>query len=109
MVNDAFSMLTARELQGNIGLQISLEAASLISTYGSFFIQYPRFTYIHIGGFQDCPLMLPCFADDRLVLSKVCGQIGQLNKKCRNKRSIPFPIVIVVFILQMLKILRDPW
>ena len=38
--------------------------------------------------------MLPHFVDERLVLSEVCWQIGQVNKKCRNKRSIPFPIGI---------------
>lgn len=29
-VNDAFTMLTVRELQGNIGRRISLEAAALV-------------------------------------------------------------------------------
>ena len=38
--------------------------------------------------------MLPRFVDDRLVLSEVCRQIGQVNRKCRRKRSIPFPIGI---------------
>ena len=53
-VNNAFSMLISKELQGDIGLQSSPEATCLISTYGSFIIQCPQFTYIYIGGFQDC-------------------------------------------------------
>lgn len=80
--------------QRAIGLQISHKVTSLVNNYGSFFIQYPRFTYIHIGGFQDCPLMLPHFADDRLVLVEVCSWIGLVKKKCSKKRSIPFPISI---------------
>ena len=88
------TMLIAKELQREIGLQISPEVTSLISNCGSFLIQCAQFTYIYIGGFQDCPLMLRHFVDDRLVLLEVCRQIGQVKKKCRNIGSIPFPIGI---------------
>ena len=70
-VNNAFSMLISKELQGDIGLQSSPEATCLISTYGSFVIQCPQFTYIYIGGFQDCLLMLRHFVDDWLVILEV--------------------------------------
>ena len=100
-------MLIDKELYGDIGLQISPEATSLISTYGSFFIQCPQFTYIYIGGFQDCPLMLHHFVDDRLVLLEVYRKKSVGTKDQLHSQSILR--TTVVFLLPMLKISRDLW
>lgn len=44
-VNDAFSMLTAKGLHGDIGLQISPKTTSIMSTYGSLiFCNFITFT-----------------------------------------------------------------
>ena len=101
-----FFMLTARELEGDIGLLISPEEASLISTYGSFFIHYPRFTYICIGGFPYCPLMLSHFVDVWLVLSEVCRQIGQVKESAGTKDQSLSQLeldITIVYLLRMLK------
>lgn len=89
-------MLTVREIQGNIGLRISPEAAMEVQKYGSVFIQFPKFTYLRLATYDGCPLMLPRFVDDKLILIEICRQISQINKLCRNRRvdEMLFPIDI---------------
>ena len=67
-----------------------------VQKYGSVFIQFPKFTYIRLAAYDGCPLMLPRFFDDKLVLIEMCRQISQINKLCTNGRidEIPFPIGI---------------
>ena len=71
-VNDAFTMLTVREIQGNTGLRFSLEAAMKVQKYGSVLIQFPKFTSIILASYDVCPLMLSRFVDDKLVLIEMC-------------------------------------
>lgn len=44
--NDVFAGRLAFELQGDVNKRMPAEAMELISIYGSFFIQFPRFTYL---------------------------------------------------------------
>lgn len=44
--------------------RISPEAQRLIQTYGIYFIQFPKFTYLRIGGFEEEPVKLPRYALD---------------------------------------------
>ena len=37
-------------------LRLSLEAQKLIQNYGSYFIQFPKFTYLRVGGFEEEPV-----------------------------------------------------
>lgn len=65
----------------------------LATTYGGYFIQFPIFTYIMIGGFDGIPLNLPRFTNDKLVLIEVCKQISIINKRCKERKNgrILFP------------------
>ena len=60
--------------------RLSLEAQKLIKNYGSYFIKFPRFTYLRVGGFEDESVKLPCYALDCLVLVEVCRQLFLLIK-----------------------------
>lgn len=50
-VNDAFLMCITRTLQGGTHQRLTQEAKDLISRFGSWYIQFPRFTYLRIQGF----------------------------------------------------------
>jgi hypothetical protein len=60
--------------------RLSSEAQVLIQQYGSFFIQFPRFTYLRIGGFDDEPLRLPRYALDCFILAELCRQLFSVIK-----------------------------
>lgn len=49
--NDIFIGRLVHELQGNINKRLTIEAMEFIGIYGSYFIQFPQFTYIRVGGF----------------------------------------------------------
>ena len=51
---------------------MSLEAQKLVQIYGIHLIQFPRFTYIRIGGFEEEPMKLPQYALDYFVIAEVC-------------------------------------
>lgn len=58
-VNDAFTMRLVRLLQRGLHRRLSEQAIILTRKYGAWFIQFPRFTYIRIGGFEGAPFQLP--------------------------------------------------
>lgn len=66
----------------------------MISTYGSCFIQFPRFTYIRNGGFEDEPFKLPRYTLDSYVLLEVCRQLAHVDKKLgmKSESGAIFPI-----------------
>lgn len=53
----------------------------LISIYGIFFIQFPRFTYLRVGGFEGEPFKLPRYTFDSYVLIEVRKQLAYIDKK----------------------------
>lgn len=57
--NDIFTGRLVYKLQGNTNKRLTTEAMKFIGIYGSYFIQFPLFTYIRVGGFQGEPLRLP--------------------------------------------------
>lgn len=52
--------------------RMSLEAQNLVQNYGSFYIQFPRFSYIKIWGFEEEPLRLLRYVLDYFFLAEVC-------------------------------------
>ena len=46
-----------------------------IQVYGCFYIQFPKFTHIKMGGYLDETLKLPHYFLDPIILSKMCRQI----------------------------------
>lgn len=64
------------ELRGSIHKRLSDKAMQLISTYGNFFIQFPRFTYLRVGGFEEEPYRLPRYAFDRQISMEICRQLA---------------------------------
>lgn len=62
-----------------------VEAMEFISIYGSFFIQFPRFTYLRVGGFEGQPFKLPRYAFDSYVLIEVSRQLAYIDKRLDTK------------------------
>lgn len=84
----------AFELQGNVNKRMSIEAMEFISIYGSFFIQFPRFTYLWVGGFEGTPFNLPRYAFNNYVLIEVSRQIAHIDKRLGTKgeSGVVFPV-----------------
>ena len=73
-VDDVFLGKLVFELQGHENGRHSEEAMQAIQVYGYFYIQFPKFTYIKMGGYLGEPLKLPRYCLDPIVLSKMCRQ-----------------------------------
>lgn len=88
------------ELRGNIHNRLLDKAMQLISTYGNFFIQFPRFTYLRVGGFEGEPYKLNRYAFDRQILMEMCRQLAYIDTKYRAKHwsGVSFPIELTYFI-----------
>lgn len=92
--NDVFVGRLAFELQGDINKRMFVESMELISIYGSFFIQFSRFTYIWVGSFEGEPFKLPRYAFDSYVLIEVSWQLAHIDKRLgtKGKSGVVFPI-----------------
>lgn len=51
-LHDIFLGRMVYELKGNIHKRFLDEAMQLIGTYGSFLIQFPKFSYLRVGDFE---------------------------------------------------------
>lgn len=60
--------------------RISQEAQRLIQTFGIFFIHFPKFTYLSIGGFEEELVKLPRYDLDCFVIAKICRQLFPVIK-----------------------------
>ncbi|KAH9294656.1 hypothetical protein KI387_038244, partial [Taxus chinensis] len=58
-VNDAFTFRVIRNLNRNTEERFSKEAMSVISQWGTWFIQFSSFSYIHVSGFAGTLWKLP--------------------------------------------------
>lgn len=78
--------------------RISEDAQTLIKRFGSFYIQFLRFCYIRVGGFEEEPFKLPHFCSNCFVLAKICRQLTSVIKKAqpRDKWEGHFPIQLGV-------------
>lgn len=74
-VNDAFMMHITRMLQGGLHQRLSQESKYLVSRFGYWYIQYPRFTYLRIQGFSGPPYKLPMYPTNRVVLLEAIRQL----------------------------------
>lgn len=74
--------------------RISLEAQTLIQMYGIYFIQFPKFTYLGIGGFKEEPVRLSRYALECFIIAKICRQLFLMIKDNlpQEKWESVFPI-----------------
>ena len=96
-VNDVFLGKLVFELQGRENDRMSEEAKQVVQIYGCYYIQFPRFTYIKVGGFPGEPLKLPRYCSDSVVLSEMCRQFVSVVESfqiSKRSSSIFFPIEI---------------
>lgn len=95
-VNDAFTMHLVRLMQEGLHIRLSKQATTLIRKYGAWFIQFPRFTYIKIVGFEGTPYQLPRYPLDRLVLMEVPRQAHPAGSLLRDKKQsgFTFPVIL---------------
>ncbi|KAH9292607.1 hypothetical protein KI387_042207, partial [Taxus chinensis] len=93
-VNDAFTMYVVRLLEGDTARRFLDEAMNLISRYGAYFIQFRKFSYIRLAGYESTPLRLPMFCNDKMALIEICRQLDKLHRTCRDKKisGLHFPI-----------------
>ena len=71
MFHDVFSGKLCFELKSPLHHRLSLESQKLIQSFGSLYIQFPKFTYLRVGGFDEEPMHLPRFSFDCFILVKV--------------------------------------
>lgn len=69
------------------------EAKDFIGKFGSWYIQFPRFTYLRVQGFKGCPYKLPRYPTNKMILLKVIKQLDTYEKIQRGKKKagISFP------------------
>ena len=68
-----------------------------IQVYGYFYVQFPKFTYIKMGGYLGEPLKLPHYCLYPVILSEMCRQfvlVVESFEICKSSSSIFFPIEI---------------
>ena len=68
-----------------------------IQVYGCFYIQFPKFTYLRMGGYSSEPLKFPRYRLDPIVLSEMCRQFVSVVESfeiTKRSSSIFFPIEI---------------
>lgn len=92
--NGVFAERLAFELQGDVNKIILVEAIELISIYGSFFIQFPKFTYLWVGGFEGEPFRLPRYAFDSYILIEVSRQLAHIDKRLGGKANLELPFLL---------------
>lgn len=96
MFCDAFAMKTVRVLQGTPAKRLSSEAEARIKKFGSWFIQFPQFTYIRVAGSTVCPKRLPRYPPDKVVLLELARQLEHYDRIMKNegKTGVSFSIII---------------
>ena len=67
-----------------------------VKKYGSWFIQFPQFTYIRVAGSTICPKRLPRYPPDKVVLMELARQLEHNDKimKLRGEAGVPLSLVI---------------
>ena len=72
-------MRICRELLGWLERIFGLEAMVVISQFGSSFIQFLSFLYLHLAIFDGFPLKLPRYLSDMIVLIEIMREAIQVN------------------------------
>ena len=92
MFYDAFAMKTVRILQGTPARRLSTEAEVKVKKYGSWFIQFPQFTYIRVAGSTVCPKRLPRYPPNKIVLMELARQLEHYDRmmKLKGETGITF-------------------
>ena len=87
-------MKTVRILQGAPQRRLTPEAEKLVKRYGWWYIQFQKFTYIRIAGNTGCPMKLPRYPPNRLVVMEVARQLAHFDKiqKHKHKQGVTFPL-----------------
>lgn len=98
-VHDVFTRRMFAKLIGNLERRISEEGQQLIRVYESYYIQYPHFTYLRVGGFEEEPMKLPRYAFDCFVLAELCRKLAHVIKKYADlsDREALFPLELGSF------------
>ena len=71
-------------LQGTPTKRLSSKVEARIKKFGSWFIQFPQFTYIRVAGSTVCPKRLPRYPPDKVVLLELARQLEHYDRILRN-------------------------
>ena len=93
-VHDIFYRRLCSEMKSPSHHRLSPESQKLIQSFGNLYIQFPKFTYLRIEGFDEEPLCLPKFVVECFVLVEVARQlIGVKNKfSIEEASNVIFPL-----------------
>lgn len=83
-------------LQQGIHKRLSQEAKELVKRYGSWFIWFPKFTYIRVQGFSSSPYRLPRFPIDKMILLEVTRQLSTYDKIQKKKRKAEIAFLVTL-------------
>ena len=70
-VHDVFYGKLCFELKIPLEHRLSPESQKLIQSFSSLYIQFPKFTYLRVGDFNEEPIHLPKFTLDYFFLAEV--------------------------------------
>ena len=96
-INDVFLGKLVFELQGHENNKLFDEGIQVIQVYGYFYIQFPKFTYLKIGGFSGEPLKFLRYYLDSIILLEICRKFVSVIESFENTKkssSVFFPIEI---------------
>ena len=93
-VHDVFSKKLCFNMKSSLYHRLSLESQRIIQSFGSLYIQFPRFTHLRVGGFDEEPIDLPKFSLHCFVLEKVAQKLVIVINKflAKDACDIIFPL-----------------
>ena len=68
--------------------RLSSKVKEKVMKYGSWFIQYPQFTYIRVEGSTICPKRLPRYPSKKVILMKLARQLENYDRIMKLKGEI---------------------
>jgi len=85
-------MKTVRILQGTPARRLSTKVEAKVKKYGSWFIQFPQFTYIRVARRIACPKRLPRYPTYKVVLMELARQLEHYDNmmKLKGESGITF-------------------
>lgn len=75
-------------MQEGLQQRLSKQAIALVRRYWTWFIQFPRFSYLRVSEFEGPPYRLLKYLIDKMVLLEVTWQTYAIGKILRDKKFI---------------------
>lgn len=94
---DGWEYPILREIKGNLAVErVSASAYHAIRPYGDFFLESSGATYIRVFGSQEQSILLPRYANNKLMIMEFCKQVLYLRNNFWKKKDATFHLSIVI-------------